>query len=41
MVSEDNLALLEQDGVKYITAMDRSQLEKISGIDFQAFASLD
>jgi len=41
MVSEDNLVLLEQDGVKYITAMDKSQLEKISGVDFQPFASLD
>jgi len=41
MVSEDNLVLLEQDGIKYITAMDKSQLEKISGVDFQPFASLD
>jgi len=41
MVSEDNLALLEHDGVKFITAMDKSQLEKISGMDFQSFASLD
>jgi len=41
MVSEDNLALLEKDGVKYITAMDKSQMENISGIDFQHFASHD
>lgn len=41
MVSEDNLLLLEQAGVKYISAMDKSQLEKISGIAFQQFSSLD
>jgi transposase len=41
MVSEDNLLLLEQAGVKYISAMDKSQLEKISGLDFQQFSAMD
>lgn len=41
MVSEDNLLLLEQSGAKYISAMDKSQLEKLSGLDFQQFSSLD
>jgi transposase len=41
MVSEDNLLLLEQAEVKYISAMDKSQLEKISGIDFQQFSAID
>lgn len=41
MVSEDNLLLLEQAGVKYISAMDKSQLEKISGLDFQQFSAID
>jgi hypothetical protein len=30
MVSEDNLGLLETEGIKYIKAMDKSQVEKIS-----------
>lgn len=41
MVSDDNLLLLEQAGVKYISAMGKSQLEKISGIDFQQFSAID
>ena len=41
MVSDDNLLLLEQAGVKYISAMDKSQLEKISGVDFQQFSAID
>jgi transposase len=41
MVSDDNLLLLEQAEVKYISAMDKSQLEKISGIDFQQFSAID
>jgi len=41
MVSEDNLLLLEQAEVKYISAMDKSQLEKISGVDFQQFSVID
>lgn len=34
MVSDDNLDLLEQAEIKYISAMDKSQIEKITGIDF-------
>jgi transposase len=41
MVSNDNLALLEEDEIKYISAMDRSQLEGITGIDFTMFSHLD
>ena len=41
MVSDDNLLLLEQAEVKYISAMDKSQLEKISGLDFQEFSVID
>lgn len=41
MVSNDNLALLEEDKIKYISAMDRSQLEGITGIDFTLFSHLD
>jgi transposase len=41
MVSDDNLALLEEDKIKYISAMDRSQLKGISGLDFIIFSHLD
>lgn len=41
MGSNDNLALLEEDEIKYISAMDRSQLEGITGIDFTMFSHLD
>ena len=41
MVSDDNLALLEENGVKYITAMDKNQIEGISTFDFDGFLSLD
>jgi transposase len=41
MVSHDNLALLEEDKIKYISAMDKSQLEGITGIDFTMFSHLD
>jgi transposase len=41
MVSNDNLALLEEDKIKYISAMDRSQLEGITGLDFIIFSHLD
>lgn len=40
MVSDDNLALLQEDKIKYISAMDRNQIEKITGIDFSAFSNL-
>jgi hypothetical protein len=39
MVSQENPALLENDGVTYITATDKSRMENISGIDFQHFTS--
>ncbi|MCP4289840.1 MAG: IS1634 family transposase [Gammaproteobacteria bacterium] len=40
MVSDENLAELEEEGVKYISAMDRSQLEGITGLDFTVFSYL-
>jgi len=40
MVSDDNLCSLEETGVKYITAMDRNQIEGITGIDFTQFRDL-
>jgi len=41
MVSEDNLSLIEKNGIKYISAMDKSQLEKITEIDFRQFSHLN
>jgi transposase len=41
MVSDGNLALLEKEEVKYISAMDRNQLEGITGVDFNQFTDLD
>ena len=41
MVSEDNLTLIEKNNNKYITAMDKSQLEKITEIDFSKFSHLN
>ena len=41
MVSEDNLSLIEEKGIKYISAMDKSQLEKITEIDFCLFSNLN
>lgn len=41
MVSDDNLGDLEDKAIKYISAMDRSQLEGITGLDFTAFSHLD
>lgn len=40
MVSDDNLCLLEKAEIKYISAMDRSQLEGVTGIDFRKFSHL-
>ena len=40
MVSDNNLSLLEDDNIKYITAMDKNQLETIAKIDFTAFTHL-
>lgn len=45
MVSEDNLDLLEDNDlkkeIKYISAMDRNQIETITDIDFNQFSKLD
>lgn len=41
MVSDDNLTLLEEADTKYISAMDRSQIESITGLDFSTFSHLD
>lgn len=40
MVSEDNLLLIEKAEIKYISAMDKNQLEKITGIDFTKFSDI-
>ena len=43
MVSDDNLALLEDEHaeIKYISAMDRSQIKGITGLDFSCFSYFD
>ncbi len=41
MVSDNNLTLLQEDKIKYISAMDKSQLHGITGIDFTIFSHLD
>jgi len=41
MVSDDNLTLLEEDEVKYISAMDKNQIGDITGLDFNQFSHLD
>lgn len=41
MVSDTNLALLEDAGIKYISAMDKDQIEGLTGIDFRTFSHLD
>jgi len=42
MVSDDNLILLEKEGYKYISAMDKNQIEKIAdNIDFLQFSYFD
>jgi len=40
MVSDDNLALLERDEIKYISAMDKNQIKDISEVDFTQFSDL-
>jgi hypothetical protein len=40
MVSEENLEHLALMQIKYISAMDRSQVESISGINFGRYARL-
>ncbi len=41
MVSEDNLAQLEGAHIKYISAMDKNQVEGLTGVDFTSFSHLD
>ncbi|MCD4655866.1 IS1634 family transposase, partial [bacterium] len=41
MVSDDNLCHLESSGIKYITAMDKNQIEHLSGVDFSGFSDFD
>jgi transposase len=41
MVSDENLTRLEANRIKYITAMDRNQIETICGIDFTQFNHLE
>ena len=38
MVSNDNLTRIEGDGIKYISAMDKNQIEEITGLDFSQFS---
>ena len=40
MVSDDNLTLLEEAGMKYISAMDKTQIEEITGVDFLQYADM-
>lgn len=40
MVSDENLSLLEANGVKYITAMDKNQIVEIAKVDFSQFENL-
>jgi transposase len=41
MVSDSNLRLLEEAEMKYISAMDKDQIEGLTGIDFRTFSHLD
>lgn len=38
MVSEENLSLLEASNIKYISAMDKNQIEGVTSIDFSRFS---
>lgn len=40
MVSEENLKLLEDEKIKYITAMDKNQIEQIAKFDFLKFSKI-
>jgi len=40
MVSDDNLSTLESGEIKYISAMDKNQIEGITGIDFKKYSCL-
>jgi transposase len=41
LVSDDNLDLIEDKNLKYITALDRDQIPNIANIDLQVFKDLD
>jgi transposase len=41
MVSDDNLTILENEEIKYISAMDKNQIEGITGLDFSKFSYPD
>ena len=41
MVSNDNLSLLENEGIRYISAMDKNQIEEIAKLDFNQFSYFD
>lgn len=41
MVSDDNLTLLEDERIKYISAMDKNQIEGITSLDFTKFSHLN
>jgi len=41
MVSDNNLRLLEEAEITYISAMDKDQIEGLTGIDFSAFSHLE
>lgn len=41
MVSDDNLTQIENAEIKYISAMDKNQLETLTGLDFTLFKYLD
>ncbi len=41
MVSEANLAQFEGAHIKYISAMDKNQMEGLTGVDFTGFSHLD
>jgi hypothetical protein len=40
MVSDENLAAFEAKSIKYISAMDKSQIEGLTGVDFAQFSGL-
>lgn len=41
MVSDENLRLLEENGIKYITAMDKNQIEDLANFDFSQFKTMN
>ncbi len=40
MVSDDNLSLLEDEDIKYISAMDRNQLTSLADVTFESFSDM-